>query len=94
MTTGFTKNLEIVGVGFRAAVSGNVAIFNLGYSHQIEVVMPKGIDIKIDQSTKIEITGSDMTAGLDDTSGKVSTHAAASTGDDDLHIAKLHGARL
>jgi large subunit ribosomal protein L6 len=31
----------------------------LGYSHQIEVVMPKGIDIKIDQSTKIEITGSD-----------------------------------
>jgi large subunit ribosomal protein L6 len=59
VTTGFKKNLEIVGVGFRASVSGNVAIFNLGYSHQIEVVMPKGVEIKIDQNTKIEITGSD-----------------------------------
>ena len=59
VTTGFTKNLEIVGVGFRASVSGNVAVFNLGYSHQIEVVMPAGVEIKIEQNTKIEISGSD-----------------------------------
>ena len=36
-----------------------MAIFNLGYSHQVEVVMPKGVEIKIDQNTKIEITGAD-----------------------------------
>ena len=59
VTTGFTKNLESVGVGFRASVSGKVAIFNRGYSHQVEVVMPKGVEIKIDQNTKIEITGAD-----------------------------------
>ncbi len=59
VTTGFTKNLEIVGVGFRAAVTGNVAVFNLGYSHPIEVVMPEGVEIKVDQQTKIEVTGID-----------------------------------
>lgn len=59
VTSGYTKNLEVVGVGFRASVVGNVAVFNLGYSHAIEVVMPKGIEIKIDQNTKIEVTGID-----------------------------------
>jgi len=59
VTTGFTKNLEIVGVGYRAAVSGRVAIFSLGYSHPIEVLMPEGIDIKIDQQTRIEVSGAD-----------------------------------
>jgi large subunit ribosomal protein L6 len=58
-TTGFTKQLEIVGVGYRASVAGNVAVFNLGYSHPIEVLMPAGVDIKIEQNTKIEITGAD-----------------------------------
>jgi large subunit ribosomal protein L6 len=56
-TTGFTKQLEIVGVGYRASVAGNVAVFNLGYSHPIEVLMPEGVDIKVEQNTKIEITG-------------------------------------
>ena len=58
-TTGFTKQLEIVGVGYRAAVAGKVAIFSLGYSHPIEVLMPEGVDIKIEQNTKIEISGAD-----------------------------------
>jgi large subunit ribosomal protein L6 len=58
-TTGFSKQLEIVGVGYRASVAGKVAIFNLGYSHPIEVLMPQGVDIKIEQNTKIEITGPD-----------------------------------
>jgi large subunit ribosomal protein L6 len=58
-TTGFTKQLEIVGVGYRASVAGNVAVFNLGYSHPVEVLMPKGVSIKIEQNTKIEITGPD-----------------------------------
>ena len=58
-TTGFSKQLEIVGVGYRASVTGNVAIFNLGYSHPIEVVMPEGVQIKIEQNTKIEVSGAD-----------------------------------
>ena len=58
-TTGFTKKLEIVGIGYRAAVAGRVAVFSLGYSHPIEVLMPPGIDIKIDQQTKIEVSGAD-----------------------------------
>lgn len=58
-TTGFTKQLEIVGVGYRASVAGRVAIFNLGYSHPIEVLMPEGVEIKIEQNTKIEVTGAD-----------------------------------
>ena len=58
-TTGFTKNLEIVGVGYRASVTGKVAIFNLGYSHPIEVLMPEGVEIKVEANTKIEVTGAD-----------------------------------
>ena len=59
VTDGFKKNLEIVGIGYRAAVSGDVAIFNLGYSHPIEVLMPEGVEIKIDNNTKIEVSGAD-----------------------------------
>jgi len=58
-TIGFSKNLEIVGVGYRANVQGRVAVFSLGYSHTIEVLMPEGVDIKIDNNTKIEVSGAD-----------------------------------
>ena len=40
-------------------MSGNVATFSLGFSHSIEVVMPEGIEIKIEQNTKIEVSGAD-----------------------------------
>jgi large subunit ribosomal protein L6 len=59
VTKGFTKELEIVGVGYRAQVAGRVAIFSLGYSHPIEVLMPTGVDIKVDQQTKVTVTGID-----------------------------------
>jgi large subunit ribosomal protein L6 len=59
VSTGFKKNLEIVGVGFRASVAGNVASFSLGYSHAIEVLMPEGIQITIEQNTKVEVSGAD-----------------------------------
>ncbi len=59
VTAGFTKNLEIHGIGYRASVAGRVAVFNLGYSHSIEVLMPEGIEIKIDNQTKIEVSGAD-----------------------------------
>jgi large subunit ribosomal protein L6 len=59
VTKGFTRDLEIVGVGYRAAVAGRVAIFNLGYSHPIEVLMPKGVDIKVEAQTKVQVSGID-----------------------------------
>jgi large subunit ribosomal protein L6 len=57
VSTGFTKNLEMVGVGYRAAVQGKTLQLQLGYSHPIEVVPPAGIEITVDANTKITIKG-------------------------------------
>jgi len=59
VSSGFTKELDIVGIGYRADVKGRVAIFTLGYSHPIEVLLPEGVDIKIDKQTHLVITGYD-----------------------------------
>jgi large subunit ribosomal protein L6 len=56
---GFTKNLEINGVGYRAAVQGKVLQLQLGYSHEIKFAIPDGIAIKCDKPTAITITGAD-----------------------------------
>ena len=45
---GFTRELDIVGIGYRADIKGRVATFTLGYSHPIEVLLPDGVDMKID----------------------------------------------
>ena len=55
--TGFSKNLEIVGVGYRASVQGNTLNLALGYSHPIDIVAPEGIKITVDQNTKIKVSG-------------------------------------
>ena len=55
--SGFTKKLEIVGVGYRAAMQGNTLNLALGYSHPIDIPAPEGIKISVDQNTKITITG-------------------------------------
>jgi large subunit ribosomal protein L6 len=59
VSTGFTRELDIVGIGYRADVKGRVAIFTLGYSHPIEVLLPDGIDLKIDKQTHLVLSGSD-----------------------------------
>ena len=59
VTQGFVKKLEIVGIGYRAQTQGRVAVFSIGYSHSIEVLMPAGVDIKIEGNTKIEVSGID-----------------------------------
>ncbi len=56
--TGFVKKLEIVGVGYRAAVQGNTLNLLLGYSHPINIVAPEGIKIAVEQNTKITVSGS------------------------------------
>lgn len=52
VTDGYTKKLEVIGVGFRAAVTNGVLELNLGYSHPIFFVPPEGIDIEVDTKTK------------------------------------------
>ena len=56
---GFTRELDIVGIGYRVDVKGNVATFTLGYSHQIEFLLPPGIDMKVDKQTHIVLSGHD-----------------------------------
>ena len=56
---GFTKKLDIVGVGYRAAVQGKILKLALGFSHDVDFAIPEGIDIKCPQPTQIEISGND-----------------------------------
>ncbi|MCC6862252.1 MAG: 50S ribosomal protein L6 [Bryobacterales bacterium] len=56
---GFIRELDIVGIGYRADVKGKVATFNLGYSHPIEVLLPDGVDLKIDKQTHLVLSGFD-----------------------------------
>jgi large subunit ribosomal protein L6 len=59
VSTGFTRELDIVGIGYRADVKGKIATFTLGYSHPIEVLLPEGVDLKIDKQTHLVLSGSD-----------------------------------
>ena len=59
---GFTKKLEIVGVGYRAAMQGTTLNMALGYSHPVDIPAPEGIKITVDQNTKITITGANKQA--------------------------------
>jgi large subunit ribosomal protein L6 len=56
---GFTKELDVVGVGYRAAVKGNTLSMTLGYSHPVDYVLPTGIAAKVENNTRIIITGFD-----------------------------------
>jgi large subunit ribosomal protein L6 len=60
VTDGFKKELEIVGVGYKAAVAGKTLKLSLGYSHDVDYAIPAGVDIKCAKPTEIEITGSDQ----------------------------------
>ena len=57
VSTGFTRNLEIIGVGYKAQIQGNKAVFSLGFSHQIEFPFPEGVQISVEKNTKISVTG-------------------------------------
>jgi len=59
VTDGFTKKLEIQGVGFKAAVQGNIVNMSLGYSHPINYTIPAQITVKVEENTKITIEGPD-----------------------------------
>lgn len=59
VTEGFKKQLEIVGVGYRAQVQGRVVNFALGYSHPVVFPIPDGIEVEIDKQNRITVTGYD-----------------------------------
>jgi large subunit ribosomal protein L6 len=61
VTKGWTRELEIVGIGYRAELKGKgTVVFNLGYSHPIEYPLPSGIDVAVDpKQTKLTVTGID-----------------------------------
>jgi large subunit ribosomal protein L6 len=59
VSTGFTRELDIVGIGYRADVKGKIATFTLGYSHPIELLLPEGVDLRIDKHTHLVLSGHD-----------------------------------
>ena len=59
VTEGFKKELDIVGVGYRAEVKGRQVHFALGYSHPVVFDMPQGVDVAVDKQTHVTVTGVD-----------------------------------
>ncbi|MEG6616910.1 50S ribosomal protein L6 [Peptococcaceae bacterium 1198_IL3148] len=59
VSNGYQKNLELVGVGYRAQKQGNKLVLNMGYSHPVEMEAPAGIEIEVPAATKISVKGVD-----------------------------------
>ena len=59
VSKGHEKNLELNGVGFRANLKGQELVLSLGFSHEVKYNVPKGVSIKVEKQTKINITGPD-----------------------------------
>jgi large subunit ribosomal protein L6 len=59
VTKGFQKDLDIVGVGYRAELKGPIVNFALGYSHPIEFAIPAGIQITVEKQTHLSVSGAD-----------------------------------
>ena len=59
VTDGFTKKLLITGVGYRAAAQGRKLNLKLGYSHDVDIDVPEGLDVKTPDATTVEISGTD-----------------------------------
>jgi len=65
VSTGFTRELDITGVGYRAAVKGDILNLTLGFSHPIDYKLPVGVSAKVDKNTHLILTGADKeTLGL------------------------------
>lgn len=59
VSKGFTKDLELVGIGFRSALKDNVLTLNVGYSHPVEIPVEEGLEVKVVNPTNISISGID-----------------------------------
>jgi large subunit ribosomal protein L6 len=56
---GFTRKLEIVGVGYRASVQGKKLVVSAGYSHPVEMVPPEGVSFAVENNTTVLVSGAD-----------------------------------
>ena len=59
VSTGFTRNLQINGVGYRAAMQGDKLVLNLGFSHPVEMEIPSGLKVVVENNTTVVISGAD-----------------------------------
>ena len=59
VSQGFTRKLEIVGVGYRAQVQGRKLVVSAGYSHPVEMVPPEGVNFAVENNTTVLVTGAD-----------------------------------
>lgn len=59
VSQGFTRELEIVGIGYRAAKQGNKLVLAIGYTKSVEIEIPKGVEVSIEANVKIVLKGSD-----------------------------------
>lgn len=59
VTEGYSKNLEIIGVGYRFNVKGNTLVINAGYSHPVELEVPAGLTVEQISNTEIKVSGID-----------------------------------
>jgi large subunit ribosomal protein L6 len=62
VTEGFQKNLELVGVGYRAAKQGTALVLNVGYSQPVNITPEQGIEIEVPTATRITVKGIDKEA--------------------------------
>lgn len=62
VTDGYKRDLEIQGVGYRAALEGNVLVLSVGYSHQVRMTPPEGVAYSLDGNTRISVLGIDKQA--------------------------------
>ena len=59
VSTGFTRELDVVGTGYRMEIKGRIVSFSLGYSHAVEFYLPEGVDAKVEKLTHLVLTGHD-----------------------------------
>lgn len=59
VTKGWSKELELIGVGYRASVAGKKLEINVGFSHPVSMTIPDGLEVKVDKQTKISVAGAD-----------------------------------
>jgi len=59
VSNGFTRNLELIGVGYRAQKQGNKLVLNVGYSHPVEIEPEAGLEIEVPANTKVIVKGTD-----------------------------------
>ena len=62
MSKGFEKRLQLVGVGYRATIEGKDIVLSLGFSHPVRMTIPDGLQVKVEDNTRVIVGGFDKSA--------------------------------